>query len=181
VQEHTLHPGIGHDHRAARQEPPVQDAHLDEALTRRRPANVRFQEARDILTQAAADLAHQRPSRTPGDTRSTPRAACVAWGGSWPSRAGAMTRGVVAHPAPRRMPPRRGRPPCRTLVPRAGAPTAHAGSRLLAPQRADASAAVALAAGARRPADAATHGRGARHRRPPGRPRRGPHTSSPES
>jgi transposase len=61
VNEHTLHTWIGTYHRAERQEPPVQDAHLYEELKRLRKANARLQEERAIVKKAAASFAQQLP------------------------------------------------------------------------------------------------------------------------
>jgi transposase len=48
VNENTLHTWIGKYHRAARQEPQVQDEHLYDELRRLRKENARLREERDI-------------------------------------------------------------------------------------------------------------------------------------
>jgi transposase len=71
VNDNTLHTGSGQYHRAARQEQPVHDAHLYEALKRRRNAPARVKEERDSLNKAVAYFAPPRPCSTPGGTSRT--------------------------------------------------------------------------------------------------------------
>jgi transposase len=61
VNENTLHPWSGKDHRAERQEKEVNDDHLYEELKRLRKENARLKEERDIVKKAAAYFAQQLP------------------------------------------------------------------------------------------------------------------------
>jgi transposase len=171
VQENTLHPGIGQDHRVARQAPQVNAAHRSEACKRLRKDKARLQAEGAIGKKAAASWAHQRPYSTPGSTSSTRSAAAGACASSWRARAGALMRAWGVPRASRGTRISRDGTKGSAMVRRGVARMVRVGARLAWRRQAYGSAAVAWDACSPQPVCAAQRGVDAKCPLPQGQPR----------